>query len=77
MFIKIDDMEAQWSMKNLKKIASSIQKFWKLLARYFTLYVYGYSTSFNFSINGFGHLWYNRRANSIFFFFFLLAWSYA
>lgn len=58
--------------KNLKNSDSSIQKLWKLLAWYFPWYVYGYSTSFNFSINGFGHI---RHANSINFFFFLLAWS--
>lgn len=69
VFIKIDDMEAQWSMKNSKISVSSIQKFWKLLARCFPSYAYDYSTSFNFSINGFEHVYSTTSDNSIFFLF--------
>lgn len=64
VFIKIDDLEAHRSMKIKKTVVLLVKKFWKLLANYFPWYAYGYSTSFNTSICGFGHLSCNRYANS-------------
>lgn len=63
VLIKIDDVEAQWPVRNGKNSGSSVQKYGN---RNFPWYVYGHSTSFNFSVNCFGHLCYKTLANSIF-----------
>lgn len=71
VLIKTDDMEAQWPVKNWENSGSSIQKSG---SGYFPWYVYGRSTSFNFSINCFGHLCYDTLANSILFSYLLEAY---